>query len=79
MLAPVHFRVAAERLLDVSAPALNHIRGVEPSLQVPTTQLPLVVLFVAGPLQRLLQLRFMILKIWQFTHEMTDQFFLATQ
>ena len=72
MLAPIYLHIAPELLLDVSTPALDDLRGVEPTFQVPTTQLSLVVLFVARPLQRLLQLCLMIFEIWQFTHEMTD-------
>jgi hypothetical protein len=63
MFAAIDFRIAPPGFLHIAASLLQHIRGVEPALQVSTAKLAFLVLLVAGPLSRLLDLDLVVGKL----------------
>ena len=56
MLAAVDFGVFAPGFLCVATGLLNHVRSVEPTLQMSAAELAFLVLLVAGALSRFLDL-----------------------
>ena len=56
MLAVVDFGVFAPGFLGVTTGLLNHVRSVEPTLQMSAAELAFLVLLVAGALSRFLDL-----------------------
>src|ERR1019366_244091 len=74
MFAAVNFAVVTVGLLRVPATLLHHIHRVIPALQVSAAEFSLVVLFVAGTLQRLLVFHFVVCQlgwgiVWLVRHD----------
>src|SRR5216683_7269091 len=63
MLAAVDFGILAPRFLSVATGLLDHIRSVEPALQMSAAELAFLVLLVAGTLSRLLNLDLVMRKL----------------
>src|SRR5260370_38360636 len=63
MLAPVDFGVLAPGFFRVATCLLNHIRSVEPALQMSAAELAFLVLLVAGTLSRFLNLDLVMRKL----------------
>jgi len=63
MLAAVYLGVFAPSFLCVATGLFDHIRGVEPALQMSAAELPFFVLLVAGTLSRLLNLDLVMRKL----------------
>ena len=63
MLAAVDLGVFAPSFLCVATGLFDHIRGVEPALQMSAAELPFFVLLVAGTLSRLLNLDLVMRKL----------------
>ena|SRR6266849_1873701 len=63
VLAAIHFRIRPPGLLGVAAGLLEHIRGVEPALEMSTAELALGILLVAGALPWLLEFHFVMRKL----------------
>ena len=63
MLATVDFGVLAPGFFRVATGLLNHIRSVEPALQMSAAELAFLVLLVAGALSRLLNLDLVMRKL----------------
>ena len=54
MLAAINFRIRPPGLFGIAASLLEHIRGVEPALQMSAAEFALGVFLVTGTLPRLL-------------------------
>ena len=63
MLAAVDFGVLAPRFLGVATGLFDHVRSIEPALQVSAAELAFLVLLVAGPLSRFLNLDLVLWKL----------------
>ena len=63
MLAAVDFGVLAPGFFRVATGLLNHIRSVEPALQMSAAELAFLVLLVAGTLSRFLNLDLVMRKL----------------
>src|ERR1700693_5960584 len=63
MFATIYFRIRPPGFFGVAARLLDHIRGVEPALQMSATELALGVFFVTGSLSRLLEFYFVMRKL----------------
>ncbi len=63
MLAAVDFGILAPGFFRVATGLLDHIRSVEPPLQMSTAELALLVLLVAGSLSRFLNLDLVMRKL----------------
>src|ERR1041384_2832342 len=63
VLTAIDLSIFAPSLLDVATRLLDHIRRIEPALQMAAAQLSLLVLLIAGTLQGLLQLHLVLGKL----------------
>ena len=63
MFAAIDFGIRSPGLLGIATGLLDHVRGVEPALQVSAAEFALGVFLVAGTLARLLDLHFVMRKL----------------
>ena len=74
MLAAIHFGIRPPGFFCIAACLLDHVRGVEPALQVSTTELALFVFLVAGPLSNFFDLNFVMRKLCRGLHARARHF-----
>jgi hypothetical protein len=74
MLAAVDFGVLAPGLFRVATGLLDHVRSVEPALQMSATELAFLVLLVAGTLSRFLDLDLVMRKLGRSLRIRSGQF-----
>jgi hypothetical protein len=68
MLATIDLGVWSPSFFRVATGLFDHIRGIEPALQVSAAEFALGVVFVAGALSRLLDLHFVMGKLRRSSH-----------
>src|ERR1700738_457017 len=74
MLAAVDFGVFAPGFLCVATGLLNHVRSVEPTLQMSAAELAFLVLLVTGSLSRFLNLDLVMRKLRRSLRVRSDHF-----
>jgi hypothetical protein len=60
MFEAIDLNIASPGFLHIAASLLHRVCSVEPALEMPATELAFLVLFVARPLSRLLDLDFVV-------------------